>query len=397
MAPVFVPPDTYKVAAKAMAGVKPPAPTSSTTSMPPRPRPHKVCPSSWTQDGFDAAQTHDNPAECTLTAANLTASPPQIRWSTPIPAALLGTPAVADGRVIVSGTDRAITAYSAANGRALWRTPTAAGSITGVAVDGGRVYVGGYDGVLYALDASTGRQLWATSMVPVGPNNAGIRAVVISNGRVYATGGNELAAAEGATGHLLWQTAIENMTFSPPVVIGSIVVAGGAKAPGVNYGSDLFGLDANTGAKLWSQSIDVAAFSPVAWGSNVVYGTYQDGAVIADPHSGVVERTVSTGVSGGSLALVGNRLIASSGSQACVDLVTGRQLWNTGELAQGGPSIAGDVEWGHYTDGWAVDLATGRTIGRFPGWAGGAPAIAGGSLYVGAHAGNNWSLVAYGY
>jgi len=392
MPPVFVPPDGYKRAAEFMGSPKSPAPTTSTTQAPPRPRPHQVCPSSWAQSGFDAAQTHDNAEECTLTAAAVGAQRPTPRWRSSLPGPLVGSPAVARGRVVVASADQTVTAFDAANGRVLWKAPVAHVR-TGPSVDGGRVLVGGADGTLSALDESSGRALWATAMLP---NNDGIISITVSNGRVYVAGGEGLAAADEAGGRLAWQTVTHNVVLDPPAVVGSTVVAGG-RWGAVAYGPDLFAFDADTGAELWSKSVNLMAITPVGWGTKVVYGAYGDGISVADPRTGAVERTISTGGSDGGLALAGTKLIMAGGGLTAIDLATGRQLWTTyATPATSVPTIAGDVAWVSPNNGIAVDLSTGREIAWFPEW-GSNPAVAGGSLYVPERLTDTWSLAAYGY
>lgn len=77
-----------------------------------------------------------------------------------------GSPAVADGRVVVDADD-ALVALDATTGERLWRVgvdPVDGGDrvrpVYGAAVADGAVYFGGSDGRFRAVDAATGERLW---------------------------------------------------------------------------------------------------------------------------------------------------------------------------------------------------------------------------------------------
>ncbi len=76
-------------------------------------------------------------------------------------AAVVSSPAVANGVVYVGSSDQNVYALNASTGALLWKYTTG-GQIdhSSPAVTNGVVYVGSFDGNVYALNASTGALLW---------------------------------------------------------------------------------------------------------------------------------------------------------------------------------------------------------------------------------------------
>ncbi len=70
------------------------------------------------------------------------------------------SPALAGGKVIIGGRDKAVHAIDAASGKRAWKFVTRARVDSSPVVAGGRVYVGSSDGKLYVLDAATGQKRW---------------------------------------------------------------------------------------------------------------------------------------------------------------------------------------------------------------------------------------------
>jgi outer membrane protein assembly factor BamB len=102
------------------------------------------------------------------------------------------SPAIADGRVIIGGRDKAVHALDAASGRSAWKFVTRARVDSSPVVAGGRVFVGSSDGKLYVLDAASGRKRWefeAGDAITASPAIAAGRVVVgATDGRIYCFG-----------------------------------------------------------------------------------------------------------------------------------------------------------------------------------------------------------------
>jgi outer membrane protein assembly factor BamB len=102
------------------------------------------------------------------------------------------SPALAGGRVIIGGRDKAIHALDASTGKSAWKVVTRARVDSSPAVAGGRVFVGSSDGKLYVLDAQTGEKRWEYEIgdaLTSSPAIAGGRVVIgAQDGRVYCFG-----------------------------------------------------------------------------------------------------------------------------------------------------------------------------------------------------------------
>jgi outer membrane protein assembly factor BamB len=100
--------------------------------------------------------------------------------------------ALAGGRVIVGGRDKAVHAIDAATGKSAWKFVTRARVDSSPVVAGGRVYVGSSDGKLYGLDAATGKKDWEYEIgdaITASPAIGGARIVVAAqDGRIYCFG-----------------------------------------------------------------------------------------------------------------------------------------------------------------------------------------------------------------
>src|SRR5204863_8509333 len=105
-------------------------------------------------------------------------------------------PVVTAGLVIASGTDGAIRALDAADGKPRWTAYTGGPLKYPPALADGRVYAGSGDGWVYCIEAPTGRLLWRFRAAPVErtiplygtlsstwPVGSG---VLVDNGVVYA-------------------------------------------------------------------------------------------------------------------------------------------------------------------------------------------------------------------
>jgi outer membrane protein assembly factor BamB len=102
------------------------------------------------------------------------------------------SPALAGGRVIIGGRDKAIHAIDAASGKSAWKFVTRARVDSSPVVAGGRVYAGSSDGKLYALDVASGQKRWefeAGDAITASPAIAAGRIVVgATDGRIYCFG-----------------------------------------------------------------------------------------------------------------------------------------------------------------------------------------------------------------
>jgi eukaryotic-like serine/threonine-protein kinase len=81
-----------------------------------------------------------------------------VKWTFRTGAAVISTPAVANGTVYVGSSDHNLYALDAASGALRWQFATGGRVTSSPAVAAGPVYFGSFDSNLYALDAASGRQ-----------------------------------------------------------------------------------------------------------------------------------------------------------------------------------------------------------------------------------------------
>jgi outer membrane protein assembly factor BamB len=88
-----------------------------------------------------------------------------IRWSAPVGATVLETPALAYGRLYLPTEGGPLVALDAATGALAWATPAAGAALTvQPAVAGGVVFTGDADGTVAAHDVDTGSLLWSDEL-----------------------------------------------------------------------------------------------------------------------------------------------------------------------------------------------------------------------------------------
>jgi outer membrane protein assembly factor BamB len=162
---------------------------------------------------------------------------------------IVGSPAVADGFVVVAGTKGDISVLRAIDGSEAWtvKAPGAVGASP--AIDHGHVFVPTLTGQLQALRLATGTEMWKRSF---GGQNYGSPAIVadgMGQSLVLAAGfpSQSLVRVSASSGITQWETAkgaVADLVNSSPALMGGQVVFG---MNGGRYQS----LDLLTGATTW--------------------------------------------------------------------------------------------------------------------------------------------------
>src|SRR5712671_5219844 len=83
-----------------------------------------------------------------------------VKWKVRTGGMLIGSPAVAQGKVYFGSTDGSLYAVDSESGVQQWKFDAKSRIPSSPAVAGGMVYFGAYDGNFYAVDASTGALKW---------------------------------------------------------------------------------------------------------------------------------------------------------------------------------------------------------------------------------------------
>ncbi|GAA1297386.1 serine/threonine-protein kinase [Streptomyces javensis] len=230
------------------------------------------------------------------------------RWSVPgaDAAVLLGADESAAYLATRGGRIRAVDLTSH---RTLWTVPapvaTSAKAPAQAAVAEGRLVIHGSDGDVAALDTRTGRTAW-------GPREQGSPAALapaVADGVVYL-GGKSLRALDSASGEEKWAHAGQDGTgWTAPAVRKGVVYA--------VDGTDLSAWRAEDGAEMWTlpfASDDHPLDAPVAEGGSVWAALDErgdQGVVAVDVRSGSVAWPYAPGTEGGwRLTAAGNRVFA---------------------------------------------------------------------------------------
>jgi outer membrane protein assembly factor BamB len=187
-----------------------------------------------------------------------------VKWRFRAGAAIVSSPALADGRVYFGSSDHNVYAVDRDSGALVWKFATK-GRVTGSpAVTDGRVYIGSYDSNFYALDAASGALVWkfategerrfsaphlhgaepAAEVMP-DPFDFFLSSPTLAAGLVYfGSGDGNLYALEAATGRLRWKFKTGNVVHASPAVDGGTVYVG-------SWDSYFYALDAASGKLRW--------------------------------------------------------------------------------------------------------------------------------------------------
>lgn len=240
-------------------------------------------------------------------------------------------PVIADGRVFAMDSDAVVSAFDARSGARLWRFDTmpeedrSTNVGGGLAVDGGALYVSTGLAEAIALDAATGKPRWRKPLptaARAAPTVAeGLLFVATLDGQMVA-----LATRDGARAWAYQATSAETAVFGlpAPAYADGLLVAG--------FGSgDLICLRAASGAVSWSDSLAASRGRTSLVDLSSIRGmpVIDQGRVFA---------------------------VGLGGQLACLDLRSGRRLWERDVASDETPWLAGDWLFALTTDQQLVAL-----------------------------------------
>lgn len=280
----------------------------------------------WSQFGYGPGRTFSNPAETTLSTANVAEL--HLAWKTDLGRDVDTSPVVVDGVVYVGSNDEneaGLSAVDASTGEILWNVQPLAPPVTSPAVADGLVFVETGTGTS-AFDAATGNEVW--TRVRATPSDVTLPPAV-AGGVVYvASQSAGIAALDASSGEEIWSSR-------PPMGPGGIAVGDGLVyvdgqgSQGAE--SRIFALDASTGATVWSRGHPKGSSTPlVADGVVYMVGCAFDASTGGRVWSG--GPTAPIGIERGRLFT----FLWGFGGMFALDASTGEDLWR-GDL---GPSIS---------------------------------------------------------
>ena len=130
------------------------------------------------------------------------------------------TPVVVDGVVYFGSLDHGVYAVNLDDGSQKWRFPADGGVVASPIVDNGRVYVGSLDQTFYAINAETGDAVWRFD----GASNWYWGQAIVTDDTVYAPSlDGKLYALDKDTGRLDWALETDGSIVGTPVIVGDFI------------------------------------------------------------------------------------------------------------------------------------------------------------------------------
>jgi outer membrane protein assembly factor BamB len=312
-------------------------------------------------------------------------SGPPVLWKRDVGAGFAG-PSVAGDRLVLFhrvNNRETVEAMDASTGKTIWTFdyPTSYRDDFGFdegpravpVIAGGRVFTHGADGMLHGLDLATGKMLWSVDTrrvfeAPKGYFGVASSPVVDGNRVLVNVGGTKglgapkpgegggIVAFEASSGKTLWTATSDEPSYSAPVV---------ADITGQHTGvfftrTGLVAVDPATGKVLYQhrwrarQAASVNAATPIVAGDRIfLSASYGTGAVLLQVANNTVkpiwsgDESMSNHYS--SSVLKDGYLYGFDGRQEfgqtlrCVELATGKVMWNVDGFGAGTLLIAGDT------------------------------------------------------
>ena len=296
-------------------------------------------------------------------------------WIRDVGAGFAG-PAVANDRLILFhrvNNRETVEAMEALTGKTIWTFDYATsyrddfgfdeGPRAVPVISGGRVFTHGADGFLHGIDFATGKMLWSVDTRKVFDAPKGYFGVasspVVDGERVLVNAGGSkggIVAFDAATGKTLWTATNDEPSYSAPVIADI-----NGQHTGVFFTrTGLVAVEPSSGKVLYQyrwrsrQAASVNAATPIVTGDKIfLSASYSTGAVLLQVANNAVkpiwsgEESMSNHYS--TSVLKDGYLYGFDGRQEfgqtlrCVELATGKVMWNVDGFGAGTLLIAGDT------------------------------------------------------
>jgi outer membrane protein assembly factor BamB len=300
--------------------------------------------------------------------------PPSL-WTRDVGAGFAGPAVVGDRLVLFHRVNNreSVEAMDADTGKTIWSFdyPTTYRDDFGFdegpravpVIAGGRVFTHGADGWLHGLDFATGRKLWSSDTrkvfeAPKGYFGVASSPVVDANRVLVNVGGKQggIVAFDAATGKTLWTATADEPSYSAPIV----AVIGGRHTAVFFTRTGLVALDPASGTVRYQhrwrarQAASVNAATPIVAGDRIfLSASYGTGAILLQVANNSVtpiwsgDESMSNHYS--TSVLKDGYLYGFDGRQEfgqtlrCVELATGKVMWNVDGFGAGTLLVAGDT------------------------------------------------------
>ena len=299
---------------------------------------------------------------------------PPALWQRDVGAGFAGPSVVGDRLVLFHRVNNkeTVEAMDALTGKTIWTFdyPTAyrddfgfdEGPRAPPVIAGGRVFTHGADGMLHGIDFATGKMLWSVDTrkvfdAPKGYFGVASSPVVDANRVMVNVGGKSggIVAFDAATGKTLWTSTSDEASYSSPVIADI-----NGQHTGVFFTrTGLVAVDPATGQVRYQmrwrsrQAASVNAATPIVVNDQIfLSASYSTGAVLLKVANSQVtplwsgEESMSNHYS--TSVLKDGYLYGFDGRQEfgqtlrCVELATGKVMWNVDGFGAGSLLIAGE-------------------------------------------------------
>jgi outer membrane protein assembly factor BamB len=300
--------------------------------------------------------------------------PPSI-WQRDIGAGFAG-PAVVGGHLVLFhrvNNRETVEAMDALTGKTIWMFdyPTSYRDDFGFdegpravpVIAGGRVFTHGADGMLHGIDLAGGKMLWSVDTrkvfdAPKGYFGVASSPVVDANRLLVNVGGKSggIVAFDAASGKTLWTATSDEPSYSAPIVAD----IGGQHTAVFFTRTGLVAVDPSNGRVRYQhrwrarQAASVNAATPIVWNDQIfLSASYGTGAVLLKVANNQVtpvwsgDESMSNHYS--TSVLKDGYLYGFDGRQEfgqtlrCVELATGKLIWNVDGFGAGTLLVAGDT------------------------------------------------------
>jgi outer membrane protein assembly factor BamB len=338
-----------------------------------------------TQSAISQTMFHGNLAHTGVYDSTGPAKFGGVKWTFKTGAAIVASPAIANGVVYIPSMDGHLYAINQESGKEKWNFKSSMPIASSPAVEGGLIYFVSSGGALDAVDVATGKIKWvlpteyerkfeAKNLHGYPPAAQTMpdawdmftSSPAVANGKVFfGSGDGNVYAADAQTGVLQWKFRTQDIVHASPAVVANTVYIG-------SWDSYLYAIDAETGQQKWAfkSGDDPNIHNQVGFQSSpavvdgVVYVGCRDAHVYA------------------------------------IDAVTGREKWDyptSKSWVIGTPAVRDGVVYVGTSDSsrfMALDARIGRLRFNFDAksYMFSSPALAGDLAYVGDHNGRLYAI-----
>lgn len=314
--------------------------------------------------------------------------PLERRWTFEAPKAIVSSPVVSAGLLVIGCDDGLVYALDVTSGTRRWAFDTGEIVEAPPMIAEGRVFVGSSDGVFHALDLATGAAIWKHATEDKILGGANLVRVGDETRVVVGSHDSNLYCFAAADGALRWTYATENYVNGTPAVAGDRIVLGGCDAR-------LHVVSASTGQALGRLELGEAchvAGSVALEGERAYLGHYGNAFVCVDLARQEVAWSVADPRQAffSSPAVTADRVVFGGRNKKlhCARKSDGELLWTfaTRRKVDGSPVVVGSHVVFASGDGrlYVLDLETGaeRWSWDLGSEVVGSVAVAGGQVFV---------------